>query len=156
MIKFFKQKVGLVIIILGLIVTSAICSFVPYAEAKEMTIQEKSLTALSDVVGINVASYHTSLMPLKTDSFLTLSQQETDFKLTSDQGNLKVRCLFVGERLRQIFISEVTGKTLLNNNANNIIVNAKGFLQRYQTYCKNGLLLNPKLSRLHYLLVDDV
>jgi hypothetical protein len=114
MIKILGHKQGLVVTISLLVIFSVLGSGA-FVQARQPTVQEKSLQLLDDVPDINLAAYSSSLSPLQSDSYLTLPRQTADFTLSSDNGNLRVRCSFVGDFLQKIYISDVSGEVRVNS-----------------------------------------
>jgi hypothetical protein len=114
-----------------------VSSFSLVNASSEATIQDKSLSILNDVVNLNVVKYSTSLKQQQQDNFLTLPQQATTLTLTSNLGGFDTRFSYIDGNLRQLFISRETGGLSLRSKANNDVVEAEGFLQRYQIYCKD-------------------
>ncbi len=130
-----SSKKRLIIVILSaLLFLTACISSMPSVQGAEPTITEKSMDILNLVAGFNVTECTSSLRASEQNSFLTLTQRETDFTLISSQGKLRARCSFVNGNLRQIFISDLNGAPSLNQPATDTLANAKGFLERYQSY----------------------
>jgi len=142
MIKILGRKQCLVVTISLLIIFSVLSSSGSYVQARQPTIQEKSLYLLDDLAGINLAAYSTSLSPLQPDSYLTLSRQTADFTLSSDSGNLRVRCSFIGDFLQKIYISDISGEVKVNSKGATVVDDAKSFLQRYQAHIQDSFYEN--------------
>ena len=83
MIKILSRKQCLVVTISLLVIFSVMGSNVSSVQARQQTIQEKSLQLLNDIADINVAAYSNNLNPSQTDSYLTLPTQTADFTLSS-------------------------------------------------------------------------
>jgi hypothetical protein len=73
---------------------------------------------------------------------LTLSRQTADITLSSDSGNLRVRCSFIGDFLQKIYISDVSGEIKVNRKGVGVVDDAKSFLQRYQAYVQDSFYGN--------------
>jgi hypothetical protein len=73
---------------------------------------------------------------------LTLSRQTADITLSSDSGNLRVRCSFIGDFLQKIYISDVSGEIIVNSKGTSVVDDAKSFLQHYQTYTQDSIYGN--------------
>jgi hypothetical protein len=69
MIKILGYKQCLVITISLLIIFSVMSSCVSFAQARQPTVQEKSLQLLDDVADINLAAYSSIFSPLQSDSY---------------------------------------------------------------------------------------
>jgi hypothetical protein len=117
-----------------LFVSFAYVALMPRVNATEPTVPEKSLLILNSVAGFNMTAYTPSLRTYEQNSFLSVSQEEADFTLSSSQGSLRTRCSFVDNHLRQIFISEVSGSPMLNQPVTDAVGMAEGFLERYRSY----------------------
>jgi hypothetical protein len=137
LVKTFKHRLCLVATISLLIIVSGIFSYFPHTQAKELTVEEKSLQLLNDVANIDISSYSAGSRSQQQDSFLTLPMQTTDFTLSSEKSSMRIRCSFIGNQLQKIYITDHTGEISLNSKTSNIIDDAKGFLHRYQTYTNN-------------------
>jgi len=129
MIKILGRKQCLVVTISLLVIFSVLSSNGSSVQARQPTIQEKSLYLLDDLADINLAAYSTSLSPLQPDSYLTLSRQTADFTLSSESGNLRVRCSFIGDFLQKIYISDISGEVKVNSKGATVVDDAKSFLQ---------------------------
>ena len=137
MIKILRYKQLLVVTISLLVTFLFSSSCVSFVQARQPTVEEKSLQLLDDVADINVAAYSTSLSPLQSDSYFTLTRQTADFILSSDSGNLRVRCSFIGDFLQKIYISDVSGQVRINSRGATVVDDAESFLQRYQAYIQD-------------------
>jgi hypothetical protein len=136
--KMSKTRKSLTTIALMLMLIY-ISALLPSVQATEPTLQEKSETILNDIAGFNMAVYASSLKAQDQDDYLTLTEKTVDLFLSSSQSNLRARCTFIGEHLHQIFISDIIGELSLNNQTDNTLDEAKGFMQRYQTLSGNSL-----------------
>lgn len=137
--KNSRRKLLLITIFLAALLSlSAYASQVPNAHAAEVTAPEKSLSILNDVAGFNMTAYTPFLQSDETSQFLSSTQKEADFTLMSSTGKLRVRCSFIGDHLRQIFISDLSGEPSLDEPTVDALANAKGFLERYQSYTSDS------------------
>ena len=85
-----------------------------------------------------MTAYTPFLQSEETSQFLSSTQEEADFTLRSSTGKLRARCTFVGNHLRQIFVSDLSGEPSLNQLSADAVGNAKGFLERYQSYTSDS------------------
>jgi len=129
-----RKLLFITVFLMMLLSSSAYTTFIPKVHAAELTTQEKAMSILDDVVGLNVTAYTTRLSSDMTNEFWGLPQKEADFRLTSNQGGLRTRCSFINNRLHQIYISDYSGSPSLTQPISNEVDMAKGFLQRYQNY----------------------
>ena len=142
MIKILGRKQCFVVTISLLVIFSVMSSNVSSVQAKQPTIQEKSLQLLDGVADINVAVYSASLSPSQSDSYLTLPRQTADFTLSSVSGNLRVRCSFIGDFLQKIYISDISGQVRVNSKGVSVVDDARSFLRRYQAYVQDSFYGN--------------
>jgi hypothetical protein len=105
----------------------------PKAYAWESSIDENSLNVLNDVVGFDLTIYTPNLIPHEKNTSLFLPE-ETDFQLSAQNSQARVRCTYLNGRLNRIFVSDIIGNPLMNFPTANPIDAAKDFLQRYQNY----------------------
>jgi hypothetical protein len=117
-----------------LLIYSVCASIIPLVNAEELTAQNRAITVLRDVVGINTESYATVLHSELDDPYLSLPQKTADVYLVSDKGGLRATCSFVNNVLRQIYLSDYKGDLAVEQPATKTAEIAKGFLQRYQNY----------------------
>jgi cell division protein FtsL len=68
MTRILRYKRCLVIIIF-FVIFSAMSSCVSFVQARQPTVQEKSLQLLDDVADINLAAYSSIFSPLQSDSY---------------------------------------------------------------------------------------
>jgi hypothetical protein len=103
-----------------------------------MTIQQKGLSVLNDVVGVDLAKYDVatednSISPPFLGGVL---QEDVLYSLTSDESTLKTLYTFADGNLRGIHVLEREGTPSMIKPATsgNAVENAQDFLSNYQTY----------------------
>ena len=122
-------------ITLALILISIVCiPLVPTVTAIEPNLHTKTVTVLTDVIGINTELYSTNKSTDRDTEFLSLPQKETDMQLSSTQSNLRVTCSYVKDTLKLVYLSDLEGELSLKQPVNNTVDMAKGLLERYQNY----------------------
>jgi len=135
MAKDSKRKLTFITLLLMLLlISSAHAVLVPTVNAAEPNLQEKTLSVLNDVVGLNAEQYATSQSTQRDSQFLSHPQTETDIHLTAEEGSLRVTCSYVKDTLKLVYLSDVEGDLALKQPAANTVEMAKGLLERYQTY----------------------
>jgi hypothetical protein len=135
MTKDSKRKLTSITLLLILLLIASTCiSLVPTVNAAEPNLQEKALSVLSDVVGLNTDGYATSQSTQRDSQFLSYPQKETDTRLASAEGSLRVTCSYVKDTLKLVYLSDLEGELSLRQPVNNTVDMAKGLLERYQTY----------------------
>jgi hypothetical protein len=138
MAKKTKRKILFVTAILMLMFSSVYAFLMPKANAEEPTVQDKTLTILKDVVGINTEEYAITSNSQLNKQYNNLPQKEADFNLVSNQSSLRVRCSFVNNMLRQIYLSGYKGELAVEKSATETSDMAKSFLQQYQNYAADS------------------
>lgn len=135
MIKISKQKLLLYTALLTLLlIFSTYASNVPMARAAEPSAQDKTMSILSNVLGINTQSYTTILNSQSNNQYMGQPQNKADFNLVSNQGSVRVSSSFVNNTLQVLFLSNYTGTLAAKQPATNTVNMAKNFLARYQSY----------------------
>lgn len=144
MIKISKQKNLLVIVSLTLLLISCVyVSLMPSAHATELTLQQKGLSIMNDVIGLDIAKYAVTTTQVDPQaSYLGVAPQENvAYDLTSDASKLKALYTFAYGELQMIHVLEREGSPSLVKPAtsNNDVELAKVFLSNYQAYTANPL-----------------
>jgi hypothetical protein len=135
-----KQKMLAITILLSMLMISSAAVFAPEVQATELTIQEKGLTILNDVVGIDVAEYTTTPKTLSPNSYFdVIPQENVEYNLKSEDSTIKLRCTFANRKLQMIYVLENYGTPKLTKTASNALEKAKTFLSDYQSYSGNSL-----------------
>jgi hypothetical protein len=112
--------------------------------ATEITTEQKGLSILSNVVGLDLTKYKVSTKEyLQNMSALSnvASQDNVGYTLASNQSNMNVLCTFANGSLQMLQVLENRGspsltKTSTSNNSD-VYDLAKSFLGNYQTYASN-------------------
>ncbi|XHH07865.1 MAG: hypothetical protein ACFCUE_09830 [Candidatus Bathyarchaeia archaeon] len=129
----------LLIIIFILLLSSACVFTVPSARAAEPSVQDKTLSVLRDVVGLETEHYTTESSSQRDSLYISLVQKEANLCLLSNQSRLTVRCSFVNNQLQEIYLSDRKGDLSLKQSVANTADYAKGFLERFQNYTQNSI-----------------
>jgi len=140
-----------------LLVSSVYAALMPNVHAAEMTNQEKGLSILSNVVGVDLTKYEVSAKETPVDaqaSYLgVIPRENVAYDLTSDGGKLKAIYTFADGNLQMIHVLETEGSLSLAKSAAfaNDVELAKDFLSNYQTYMANPFFGELR-STLNYVV----
>jgi hypothetical protein len=131
-----------------LLISSAYATLIPSAHAADITVQQKGLTILNNVVGLYMANYSTVLTECPKDSYLGVVPQE-NVRYTLESNGSKVDALytFANGNLRMLYVLESQGSPQLTKSATkpiqlgnatlqvvDILETAKSFLNNYTSY----------------------
>jgi len=112
--------------------------------AVEATIEEKGLTILNDVVGLDITKYAVATKEYPHDNaslYRSVVPQETvGYVLTYESSKLRVLCTFANGNLQILHVLENEGEPSLTKSASipSIVDLAKAFLGNYQKYTANS------------------
>lgn len=146
MTKNSKRKFLLITVFLSVLLScSAYGSLIPNAPAAELTIQQKGLTILSNVVGLDLAKYNvttTEYQPNVQASYLgVVPQTNVGYDLTSADNKLKLLFTFANGNVQMMQVLESKGAPILTKPlpSSNTRKMAIDFLNNYQMYTGNPL-----------------
>jgi len=126
------------IMLVALLICSAYAALIPNVHAAEATIQQKGLSVLSNVVGVDLAKYDvTAEESSHSPPFLGgVLQEDVLYSLTSDESTLRALYTFADGNLRGIYVFEREGTPSLIKPAVsvNAVESAQDFLSNYQAY----------------------
>ncbi|MDT8781344.1 MAG: LamG domain-containing protein [Candidatus Bathyarchaeota archaeon] len=151
-----NKKNTFILLILLLILSIISVSFVHDTKAQEISSQEKALTIIADVVGVDVSKH--TINPLETpqNNYLDVLPQEDVRYTIGSNGSREadVRFSFVNGHLRLIHVLEYNDALILKETKENPLEQAKAFLSNYQDYSKdafygqiNGMLTNDAYGK---------
>jgi len=110
---------------------------VPRAYSAELTVPEKTLAFLEDVVMLDMTKYNATLEIFDVrypDELHGLAQHNVLYILVSDESELEAAFGFKNESFAHCMIGTLDSPLYSEPQPANIVDFAKGFLQRYQTY----------------------
>jgi hypothetical protein len=145
MAKKNKRKLLFTTVILSLLfISSTYAVLIPNVHAAEMTPQQKGLSILSNVVGLDLAKYTVTTKENQTGqtSYVGVVPQENVLYTLESNGNkIDVLYTFANGNVQIIHVLENEGTPNLTKTATstNAVELAKGFLSEYQTYTANPL-----------------
>ena len=123
------------VLLIALLSASAYAARTSNVHAAEPTLQEKGLTVLNNVVGIDLAEYTAVPKDFASDSYFgVLPQEKVDYTLESAESRLNVLCTFTSGKLHILQVREHEGSLRLTKSVVNKLEMAKGFLESYETY----------------------
>jgi len=144
MAKKTKKLLFITVILSLLLIFSTYKALVPNVHATETILEEKGLSILRNVVGLDLTKYTVVTKEYPQDpqpSYLNVIPQETlAYDLTSDNSKLKALYTFANGNLRMIHVLENEGQPSVTKTISaNSIEMAKNFLDNYQAYTANSL-----------------
>ena len=109
----------------------------PTAYSAELTVPEKTLAFLEDVVMLDMTKYNATLEIFDVrypDELHGLAQHNVLYILVSDESELEAAFGFKNESFAHCMLGTLESPLYSEPQPANIVDFAKGFLQRYQTY----------------------
>jgi hypothetical protein len=151
-----RRNLIITVLILAMLTFSAYAAVISPAHAAEATLQEKGLSVLNKVVGIDTAKYSVTTKQQQGASFSYLDVvplETVAYDLTSENSKLKALYTFANGKVEMIQTLEREGSPSLVKPANfaNDVALAEVFLSNFQTYTAN-----PLFGELKSTLIDVV
>ena len=134
-----SKKIFVLSIFAVILLSSVYTSLLPTADAAEPNLQTKTLSVLSDVVGIKTEQYTTTQSTQRDSKYLDQPQKETDMHLASPESSFRVTCFYIKDTLQLLYFSDLQGQPSLKQRAANTADMAKGLLERYQNYASDSV-----------------
>jgi hypothetical protein len=125
-----KKLLG--IFLLVFIISSACISLLPAAHAAEPSLQAKSISFLSDVVGVKTDTYTITRSTLQADKIVDAPSKVADLRFSSAGSSFRVTCSYVKDTLALFYLSDIDGNLKLEQPAANTVDAAKSLLSSYQ------------------------
>jgi hypothetical protein len=144
MTKILKRRFLLSTVLFSLLLVSCVHLSLPsLVYAAEETIEEKGLTILNDVVGLNITKYVVTTKEYPQNynsSYLgVVPLEDVGHEFISEGSKVKALCTFANSRLQMLHILENEGSPHMSEAAANSIELAKSFLTNYQAYTSDSL-----------------
>jgi len=120
-----------------LVVTVGVSSVAYPVYSSELTVPEKALAFLEDVAMLDMTKYNATLEIYDErypDELHGLAQHNVLYILVSDESELEAAFGFKNESFAHCMLGTLDSPLYSEPQPANIVDNAKGFLQRYQTY----------------------
>jgi hypothetical protein len=135
-----KHKLLTAVFLSALLICSVYAVLIPNVQASEMTIEQKGLAVLSNVVGLDTAKYVVNAKEYPPDSYLgVLPQENIRYKLEADGSTVDVLYTFANGNLRLIHVLETEGSPRMSKSSATAVEMAKDFLSNYQSYSKDSI-----------------
>ena len=133
MMRDFKHKILTTILLLAILsVASMYTTLLPTAQAAEPTLQEKSLSILSDVVGLKTEHYTITRSVQHDTKNLDAPQKQLDLNLATAESSVRVTCVYTRDTLQLVYLSDMEGRLETKTPAvNNTVDMAKDLLSNY-------------------------
>lgn len=145
--KTSKSRFFLLIILLSMLLLASTQSFMPAAHATEPTIQEKSISILNNVAGIDLTKYNVTSKTAPAyryfDAFL---EDNTLLTLESQSSKIDVLCTFAKGKLHILNVLETEGAPSMTRQAPNVAAMATSFLNDYADFSGNALYNDLSLT----------
>ncbi len=128
-----------------LLASSAYVVSIPNVHTAEMTVEEKGLSILNNVIGVDLSKYAITTIENQTgpkSSYLgVIPQENIMYNLTSEGSNLRMLYTFANGKLQMIQVVETEGSPSLIKPAPGVNYKemARVFLSNYQTCTANPL-----------------
>jgi hypothetical protein len=154
-----QRRLLATILLISLLTFSAYAFQISNVQASEATIQEKSLSILSNVFGLDMTKYSVTTKEYPPDTsasyFGVVPQENVAYFLTSEGSKLRIHFTFGNDNLQMIQVLEKEGRPhsiVKASTDTNAIEMAKSFLTNYQTYTANKLFgdLKTTLNNLEF------
>ena len=115
---------------------SLVCSAANQESSPDWTAPEKTLIIFSEVVGLDIEAYNTTLDLHNQDLYFfeSFPQEDVQYTLDSDKSKVEVICNFVNKKFQSISLHALDGSPRMTQPSTDVLDTAKGFLDRYQTY----------------------
>ncbi len=110
---------------------------IPQAYSAETDAQQKTLTILSEVIGLEMTKYDsefTNYVLDNPDIFGGFDREIVKYSLQSEDSKVEVICTFIDGKLVRYDLSNIQGFPILSAQSANLIDSTKNALQLYQTY----------------------
>ncbi|MGE5575142.1 MAG: hypothetical protein ACM3UL_03305, partial [Ignavibacteria bacterium] len=138
MVTRSRTKFLVTVIIALLIISSAYTFVIPSVYAAELTTEQKGLSALTNVVGLDLTKYDVKTQGSNQSlPFLDgILQENVLFNLTSENSKLSIFYTYTNGNLQGLYVLENEGTPVLTKStvSINAVESAKDFLTNYQTY----------------------
>jgi len=132
-----RERFFFTVFLCVLVVTVGLSSVAYPVYSSELTVPEKALAFLEDVVLLDMTKYNATLEIHDVrypDELQGLAQHNVLYILVSDEGELEAAFGFKNESFANCMLGTFGSPFYSEPQPANTVDNAKGFLQRYQTY----------------------
>jgi hypothetical protein len=143
--KHVKKHFLLSMILFSLMLISCVNSSMASTVTPETTVQEKGLTILNEVVGLDLTKYAVTTNEVETSqqkSYLgVVPEEDVQYTLSSGDSEIETLNTFVNGKLQRMYVLENEGLPSLVNplDGANAVEMAKRFLTDYQEYTTDSI-----------------
>ena len=138
--KIFFVAVPLVVVVLLSLVLMAAPNF----NSAELTVEEKALSIIADVIGIDLSRYNVELYKNYSEFYGCLFREHVDYALESDDGEMQVMITFGNHTLTHWDLVQNDSSPLsplyVEPLPDNTFDAVKNVLQRYQAYSQASIV----------------
>lgn len=139
MAKKTKKLLFITVILSLLFVTSTYAVLIPNVHAAEITNQQKGLSILSNVVGLDLTKYNaTTTLKVNGPTLGTLPTENIRYTLESTRNHVEILEKFTNGHLQIIDVLENSGPFQRTHSPAAVAWMARTFLLNYQSYSANS------------------
>jgi hypothetical protein len=134
--KAIKKNLSVVCLVLALTIVVSI-THANGAPLSKMTVQEKAIAAITDVVGLDMTKYTAELTSNVADHpeiYGGLTREEVTYTIEATGSKVQVGCAFINKTLTSCYVYPIEGSLLYAQQSADMLTTTKSLLQRYQTY----------------------
>jgi hypothetical protein len=141
-----SRKVRFITTVLLMLLISTMCSFVSGAYASGLSVEQKGLSIIGNVAGVDVAQYSVASETLpQSYSFLDVKQEDVvSYSLQSASSKMNVSCTFDDGKLHLLYVLGSEGSPALTKTASTINGKAQNYMSDYTTYTQNSIYAEAK------------
>ena len=141
-----RKKILLVVLpLIVVVILSLILVVVPLFDSAELTVEERALSIISDVIGIDLSRYNVELYNNNSEIYDGLFREYVDYTLESNESELQVMITFGNHTFTHWDLTQINSSTLsppvyvapLPDNTLDVV---KETLQRYHAYFESSIV----------------
>jgi hypothetical protein len=134
-----SKKFSAVIFLMLIVFSSMYVSQLPSANAAVPSLQAKSLSFLSDGMGLKTDQYTVSDQSMQGENKnINIPQKDVNLNLASSGSNVNVTCSYVGDTLTLVYVSDFNGNLKLKLPITDTVDMAKTLLANYRSETGNA------------------
>lgn len=138
------EKIFLLVSALIIVVLLALIFVVPSFYSSELTTEEKALSIMTDVIGLDLTKYNVELYHNSSEFYNELLRENIDYTLESNESKIRVMITFANHTLAHWDLDQIDSSPLsplyvqpLPTNTLDVVKDA---LQKYQAYSKASIV----------------
>jgi hypothetical protein len=141
-----RKKIFLVVLpLIVVVLVSLFLVAAPSFNSAELTVEEKALSIINDVIGIDLSRYNVELCNNSSEFYDGLFREYVDYTLESDESEMQVMITFGNHTLTHWDLTQINSSTLspplyvepLPDNTLDVVKEA---LQRYHAYSEASMV----------------